>query len=109
MINGDFPNPAFSNPAINYMLFPTTNNNQINKIYYVPNNKVVYENYQSPIYINYQPYKIIPSNNTQIINPNPNQNYNYFYNINNNNNLINNALNNNIYINYQNNNNIINL
>ena len=102
MINGDFPNPA-----INYMLFPTTNNNQINKTYYVPNNKVVYENYQSPIYINNQPYKIIPSYNTQIINPNPNQNYNYFYNINNNN-LTNNALNNNIYTNYQNNNNIIN-
>ena len=103
MINGDFPNPA-----INYMLFPTNNNNQINITYYVPNNKVVYENYQSPIYINNQPYKIIPSNNTQIINPNPNQNYNYFYNINNNNNLTNNALNNNIYTNYQNNNNIIN-
>ena len=102
MINGVFPNPAS-----NYLFLPTVNNNQTNITYYVPNKNVVYENHSSPIYINNQPYKIIPSNNNQIINPNTNQNYNYVYNINNNK-LTNNVLNNPIYTNYHNNNNIIN-
>ena len=98
MINGVFPNPAS-----NYLIFPTVNNKQANKTYYVPNNNSV--NYPPQIYINNQPYKIIPSNNSQIINPN--QNYNYVYNINNKN-LTNNVLNNPNYTNYHNNNNIIN-
>ena len=100
MINGVFPEPAN-----NYLLFPTINNNQTNKTYYVPTNNVVYENLPSPIYINNQPYKIIPSYNNQVITPN--QNYKYYYNINNNK-VTNNALNNPIYTNYQYNNNIIN-
>ena len=101
MINGVFPEPANTN----YLLFPTINNNQTNKTYYVPNNNVVYENHPSQIYINNQPYKIIPSYNNQVINPN--QNYKYYYNINNNR-VTNNVLNNPIYTNYHNNNNIIN-
>ena len=101
MINGVFPEPANTN----YLLFQTINNNQTNKTYYVQNNNVVYENQPSPIYINNQPYKIIPSYNNQVINPN--QNYKYYYNINNNK-VTNNVLNNPIYTNYHNNNNIIN-